>query len=331
MENYIQKIISLFTASEHSEEATRKVHRWLLKDAHADEKEAALRALWDETRGQADAETWTSLSEVYEKIGVSNNKMPKRRLFSLKQWRNMAAAAAVLVAVSTAGTYFLTKNAYQDTNMVECFTAAGNMQQLTLPDGTKVQTNSGTMLLYPEEFKGSTRTVYLIGEANFKVHKDPSKPFIVKSTAVDITALGTEFNVTAYPESNDIIATLIQGKIKVNCGETDSYILSPGQQVTYLKNSGKSLLSDANLADVTAWQKGGSIFRGKTLSEIFTALERRYNVTFQYNMNLLSNDKYNFSFRQNSDIHEIMNIMKEVVNGFDYSIKDNVCYIKFRK
>ena len=34
---------------------------------------------------------------------------------------------------------------------------------------------------YPEAFKGDTRTVYLVGEANFKVKKDPEKPFIVRS------------------------------------------------------------------------------------------------------------------------------------------------------
>ena len=42
------------------------------------------------------------------------------------------------------------------------------MNVIELPDGSKVQTNSGTILLYPEVFKGDTRTVYLIGELILK-------------------------------------------------------------------------------------------------------------------------------------------------------------------
>ena len=40
------------------------------------------------------------------------------------------------------------------------------------------------------------------GEANFKVKPDKKRPFIVKSNDLQITALGTEFNVSAYPESS---------------------------------------------------------------------------------------------------------------------------------
>lgn len=329
MENYIQKVINLFTASEHSEKVTTKVHRWLLKDIHVLEKEAAIHAQWSESEGKIDAGTWTSLSKVYNKIGVTEGK--KRFCYSYKVWRNVAAAAVVVAVVSVSGAFFFAKTFYSESVMIESLTSAGDMSLIELPDGSQVQTNSGTLLLYPEKFKGNTRTVYLIGEANFKVKKNPDKPFIVKSATVAVTALGTEFNVSAYPENEDIVATLIQGKIKVDCGNHDPYILTPGQQVTYMKYMKRSMLVDANLQDVTAWQKGLNIFRAKTVKEILSVLERRFNVTFQYNINQFGEDKYNFSFRGNSDITEIMNIMKEVVQGFDYRIKENVCYIKFKR
>lgn len=329
MENYIQKVINLFTASEHSEKVTTKVHRWLLKDVHVLEKEAAMHALWNESEGKIDADTWISLSKVYNKIGVAEGK--KQFCYSYKVWRNVAAAAIVVAVVSVSGAFFFAKNFYSESVMIESLTSAGDMSLIELPDGSKVQTNSGTLLLYPEKFKGNTRTVYLIGEANFKVKKNPDKPFIVKSATVAVTALGTEFNVSAYPESENIVATLIQGKIKVDCGDQDSYLLAPGQQVTYMKYTKRSMLVDANLQDVTAWQKGLNIFRAKTVKEMLPVLERRFNVTFQYNIDQFGEDKYNFSFREDSDIEEVMNIMKEVVQGFDYRIKDNVCYIKFKR
>ena len=35
--------------------------------------------------------------------------------------------------------------------------------------------------LYPQEFTGDSRSVFLLGEANFKVKPDKKRPFIVKS------------------------------------------------------------------------------------------------------------------------------------------------------
>lgn len=140
-----------------------------------------------------------------------------------------AAVAVVVLAVAISGTFFYAKNMYSEVAMIEKFTPAGDMITIELPDGSKVQTNSGTLLLYPEAFKGDTRTVYLVGEANFKVKKDPEKPFIVRSGSMAVTALGTEFNVGAYPESNEIVATLLHGKIKVDCDEERrNYILQSG-------------------------------------------------------------------------------------------------------
>lgn len=326
MKNYIQKIINVFTASEHSENVTKEVHQWLLDDEHVNEKETALNTLWKETEGKVDVGTWTSLAKVYDKLGVGQQEAKPR--FRMRVWQ-YAAAAVVVLAVAISGTFYFTKDMYSEIAMVEKFTPAGNMNIIELPDGSKVQTNSGTILLYPEVFKGDTRTVYLIGEANFKVKKNPEQPFIVKSTTMSVTALGTEFNVMAYPENEEIIATLIHGKIKVDCNNgKESYILNPGQQVTYLRTTSKSLLADANLEDVTAWQKGMFVFRGATMKEILSTLEQRYAITFQYNANLFNEDKYNFRFRENSSIKEIMDVMQEVVGGFDYKIQEEICYIK---
>ena len=120
---------------------------------------------------------------------------------------------------------------------------------------------------------------------------------------MSVTALGTEFNVAAYPEDPEIVATLIQGKVKVGYEQSDnSYILRPGQQVVYNRKTAQSKIADANLEDVTAWQRGQIIFRGSTMEEILLTLERRFDITFQYNTSLFTDDEYNFSFNKNTDI-----------------------------
>lgn len=326
MKNYIQKIINVFTASEHSENVTKEVHQWLVDEEHADEKDTALNTLWKETEGKVDAGTWTSLENVYHKVGVSADTKKQYWLFP---WKYAAAVAMFVITVS--GTFLLTKNAFEEKTvaMIEQYIPDGKTHEFELPDGSRVHVNSGTLLLYPDAFKGDTRTVYLIGEADFRVQKNPDKPFIVRSANMSVTALGTEFNVAAYPEDPEIVATLIQGKVKVDYEQSDnSYILNPGQQVVYNRKTAQSKVADANLEDVTAWQRGQIIFRGSTMEEILLTLERRFDITFQYNTNLFTNDEYNFSFSKNTDIGEVMEVIKEVTGKFTYKIDKNICYMK---
>lgn len=47
----------------------------------------------------------------------------------------------------------------------------GARETISLPDGTTVCLNSGSYVFYPENLEGKTRTVYLMGEAEFKVAK----------------------------------------------------------------------------------------------------------------------------------------------------------------
>lgn len=70
--------------------------------------------------------------------------------------------------------------------------------------------------------------VSLIGEAYFEVAKDKEKPFIVETAGMNVEALGTTFNVKAYREDSQIIATLFSGSVRVS-SDRDNVILSPDE------------------------------------------------------------------------------------------------------
>lgn len=325
MKSYIQRIIETLFSYDPQNQTLNEVYRWLVNGEHEEEKNKALENLWNKTEGNNDSKVWHALSSVYAKI--ENNSKPKP---TFKKMRLVYIAAAIaLLVISIGSTYIITKDKFLPEKMIENLTEVGKTKVFILPDGSTVKTNSGTILFYPKSFKGDTRTVHLIGEANFKVKKDPQKPFIIKSGEVSVTAIGTEFNVAAYPDNNEIITTLIHGKVLVSIYNShNSYVLMPGQQVVYNRNNRKSNLAIANLTDVCAWQKGAFIFRGMTVQSILSSLEKRFGVTIQHNNNLFNNDKYNFHFRDNSDLNEIMNIMKEVVGGFNFRLEGDTCYIK---
>ena len=202
------------------------------------------------------------------------------------------------------------------------------MRNLTLPDGTQVLINSQSTLLYPKEFTGDTRSVYLVGEATFKVKRDEEHPFIVKSSDFQVTALGTEFNVTAYPDEEEVTATLISGKVLVEYnGQKKQEILKPNEQLAYNKRSRSGNVLRPDMQDVTAWQHGELVLRSMTLEEIFTRLERKYPYTFVYSFRSMKEDRFNLTFGQNASIEEIMDIVARVAGNLDYQIVGDKCYI----
>lgn len=97
-----------------------------------------------------------------------------------------------------------------------------------------------------------------------------------------ITALGTEFNVKAYPEEDIITTSLIEGKVRVDCNDTISYVLTPGYQVVYNKCTADCQVLTANMKDVTAWQRGEIVFNKATIAEIIQTLERHLELCFMF-------------------------------------------------
>lgn len=329
MKNYIQKLVDRFTRFNYSDSLTNEIHHWLLQDRHENLKEEALKKVWNETKAKSDSRTEESFQQVLHRLQVS--PVSVSRTYEMSFWR-YAAAVAVL-CVSVVSTFWLTKHYVEQptVSMVEKYIRYGETGVINLPDGSVAHLNSGSYILYPDNFEGNTRVVHLIGEANFKVVKNPNKPFIVKSADVSVTALGTEFDVEVYPEEDEIVATLLNGKIKVETAiDTTSYVLSPGEQVVYNKKTAQSHLAMAHLSDVTAWQRGEIIFRGCTAGEVFQQLERYYGITFRYNSNLFNEDKYNFKFKRNASMEDILEVLQIVIGNFDYQVSNHICYIKSR-
>lgn len=325
MRNYFKDIINLFTSSSQDEEMKSKFYGWLIDEQHAEEKDSALYEFWTNVKDSTELNLEDKLQQVYGKAGVRVSMQKKN--YWLRPLRYAAAIAVLMVSVYTAHVW--TKKQYADVATIEKYVAPGEMQLIKLPDETMVHINAGSLLLYPEKFVGSTRTVFLIGEANFKVKKNAEQPFIVRSSTMSVTALGTEFNVRAYADDRDMEATLLEGKVKVVCGnEGKDYILLPGEQVSYNKITGESSLVKVDVADATAWQRGELVFRSVTVKEIAAVLQRKFNVRFYGTSNHFNDDKYNFRFSENASFAEVMKIIQSVVGDFSYRIEGHDCYIE---
>lgn len=170
-------------------------------------------------------------------------------------------------------------------------TPRGGQYNLLLPDGSRVWLNAASSIRFPTDFVGKERTVEIAGEAYFEVSKDISRPFrvIVNPGSVDrgveITVLGTHFNINAYTDEPTIKTTLLEGSVRVKKG-TSSAIIKPGQQ-TQIDNNGEiKVIHDVNVAEAVAWKDGRFEFNDTHLTGIMRQLMRWYDVDVEYHGNI---------------------------------------------
>ena len=325
MRNFFQKILILFTGNNYPEATQNEFYQWLVDEDHASQKEDALRELWNKAQRQKNVK---GMQKSYERLKKQEGipTVPKeRRIRPIHIWQSAAAILFLLLASSV---YLSTVGAKAETDLLQQYIPIAEMRSLTLPDGTKVQLNSKSTLLYPQNFTGKNRSVFLIGEANFKVKPDKKHPFIVKSNDFQVTALGTEFNISAYPENPVLAATLISGSVLVEYNDLKSQvILKPNEQLAYNKNTHYHSLDHPDMKEVTAWQRGELVFREMSVKDIITILERKYPYTFEYQLKTLKDDRYSFRFKDQAPLSEVMDVIVNVVGQMDYKIKGDRCYL----
>lgn len=317
-ENYIYQILKQFFLHSYPPEIESKVQKWIIKDKWTAEKNNILSAIWDEIEIPPNDNTYRALDRVKNTIRQIENKKKH-----LKMRRVLLGSAAVIIPILLLlGSYFYFS---QDVKMIEVVTFNNQQKQCTLSDGTTILLNSCTKVIYPSKFKDSIRVVTLIGEAYFSVASNVTKPFIVKTKDLSVRVLGTQFNISAYPSDDRTIATLNSGKIQVDiqAGKADCrYILKPNQEIVFNKID-KSVLINTVTGENIGWKDGSLVFQDATFNDIVNTIERRFGVTVEYDKQRFSNTPYTLKFMNNESLEDVLNILQDVVGGFEYKKENN--------
>lgn len=187
-------------------------------------------------------------------------------------------------------------------------TPAGGQYNITLPDGTLVTLNASSSLKFPSTFLGLVnRSVELEGEGYFTVFKDKKHPFLVKSKGQQVEVLGTEFNISAYPNEPNIKTTLVGGSVKLSTHDTYK-ILKPGQQAQ-VETSGNVQLADVDIDDAIAWKNGYFIFN-EDLQSIMNKIARWYDVEIIYRNQPNPNLAFQGKITRSRNLSEVLKMME---------------------
>lgn len=162
----------------------------------------------------------------------------------------------------------------------------GNQSRIVLSDNTVVWLNAGSRLVYPTQFNRKTREVLLFGEGYFEVTKNPEKPFIVKTSNLDIRVLGTKFNISTYAEDNVIQTVLKEGSVAVRRNGAGLFekdiIMKPNQMASFDKTTSQSKIQEVDANYYTLWTKGLLSFEEIDFVRVIKKLERFYNISINF-------------------------------------------------
>lgn len=243
-------------------------------------------------------------------------KAHSRRLVLVRTFSTAAAVALLCLSVWTA---YL----YMQPVAIQTVSTLAETRTVSLPDGTSVTLNHYSTLTYPERFKSDNREVELNGEAYFEVSKDKKHPFVVRTEAVDVRVLGTQFNVDAYCDSPDVRTTLLTGSVAVsNKSNSEHMILKPNEIAIYNKVEKKltrKLLEDAT--DEISWRHGEFIFDDVPLRDIARELSNSFGTTIQITDPTLQNYRISARFRNGEDLETILSVLQDA-GYFNYSHND---------
>ena len=293
----------------------------------------------------------TSDLNLLRQFDLQEGKQQVRRKYrvnkvaSLSVWMQRIAAVLFIPVLLGGIWYYLQQNELRKELSVlmvnqEIITQPGTKTHLFLPDSTEVWLNSSSTLKFPSVFHGNVRRISLQGEAIFKVFKNKKKPFIVGTSSMDIEAVGTEFDVSAYPGDLKFSTTLAEGKVKITDKVESSKImfLDPGVQLNYDTGSKIYKTENVRVRDVIAWRDGVLIFNETPFYEVVAKLGRWFNADIKINDLAIANYRFTGTFTSES-LDQVMELLtlttpiayssskREVLNDQTYSKQE----IKIRR
>lgn len=235
----------------------------------------------------------------------------KEQIKTIKTILRYAAIVIVLIASTVWTTLYISEKT-SDRTLNTLYVPAGQRARITLQDGTEVWLNAKSTLTYPSHFSRKKREVEIIGEAYFNVAKNKNKPFIVSTQHINLHVLGTQFNVSSYPDAGYIQTDLVEGSLKV-CDELNlknSVILKPNEQVIIRNN--QMVVENIINSERLLWKDGIYSFQNERLIDIIDKLQRYYDVTIDVKDPEIFNVRYTGKFRQNDGIDEILHIIQKI-------------------
>jgi ferric-dicitrate binding protein FerR (iron transport regulator) len=181
-----------------------------------------------------------------------------------------------------------------------------NRYQLRLPDGSQLWLNAGSTVRFPNRFAANERRISIQGEAYLEVAQESAHPFVVETAGINVTVLGTAFNIRAYEDVNTKKVSLVSGSVKV-AADAKQVMLKPGEEAVSADNTLQVAIAD--METTLAWKDGLFIFRSESLPSIMEDIAHWYGVNVLYQGQLPADNRLSVKTERSIPLNQLLSML----------------------
>jgi len=185
----------------------------------------------------------------------------------------------------------------------EFVTGATEMSTVQLRDGTVVRLAPRTRLRLIG--RGGDREVSLEGRAYFAVARVPGQPFWIRTSAGDVTVLGTRFDLEV--QRKDLRLIVIDGQVKLSAPGSERAVRR-GEMTRVLDGTALPIVQLPDLRPVVDWVGNFLAFQSTPLREAVREIAQRYGVRIEIQDSALAERTVTAWFADRS-VEEVMRIV----------------------
>ena len=261
-------------------------------------------------RAVSDEETERDLQDVHIRLGFETRS--DRIAGYIRSYGRYVAAALALIVLSAA--FLMLPRSVE--------VPPGEMAVVSLPDGSQVELNSGSVIQFNRLFGFTNRNISLNGEAFFDVVPDET-PFKVTSNGTATEVLGTRFNVRSWSDhpQNETLVAVEEGAVRFYAVTNISTAVQLREETQSRWQAGLDSPVDPESADlerVTGWRDRKFIFYEESLQQIFREVERRFDLNIDLENREVADDTLTGYYGEISDPESLLDDICTVA-GLSYS------------
>ncbi|MGV8095057.1 MAG: FecR family protein [Mangrovibacterium sp.] len=306
-----------------------KIERWLINNQYHEESEAWLKANWESS---VNASTSLSFDEIRQRIRQNHEKLRKQKF---RDWIHQAQriAAVLFIPLLIVSSWLIFQRNQDPSQWLALTTKPGERTHVVLPDGSEAWINVDTKLEYPTTFNQKNRQLKLNGEAFFKVAKGKEIPFKVNTKDFEVMAVGTEFNISAYPDDANSSTFLKEGIVKFthfsNGNAVRTFEMKPGQQVIVNSERDSVSLQNASILHSGNWRNGELYFTNEPMDAVFRKMERWYNIIIHFNPEEFAKETLVVNLKNGESDQRLLEIIDNAI-GIQFKKTENEYWITKR-
>jgi ferric-dicitrate binding protein FerR (iron transport regulator) len=285
-----------------SEQEQKTLTEWKKSDPEVTDQ---LERIWQwssryETQFKPD--TNKGLHQLRQRMAAEQPALAGRKVTRMRYVR-WVAVAAILIGCALSLPFLL------QPELPVYETAMGEVEEVSLPDGSLVVLNEGSTLQLSRAFvKGKKRSVVLQGEAFFDIQSRPEDPFTISTPQTEVEVLGTAFSLRAYPQEDSTVVAVNEGLVRFADQKEELMLEANTRGACYHPTAEMEKMEVRELPFPDWYLYRAQTFRGEPVEKLCEVLKERFRIEVTYSPEILSEDcsLITFSIKKNEALEDVL-------------------------